>query len=123
MRIELSGIPVPKKNSRNLFKRGGKIFNIPSSRYKSWHRVAAFEIINQIDSVIPILDVEKISIEFHMPDNRRRDLTNIAESVMDLLVDAEVIKDDCWQIVPIVALESKGICKVNPRTIIIIKEE
>ena len=32
------------------------------------------------------------------------DLTNKAESVMDLLVDYGVLKDDCWTVVPALGL-------------------
>lgn len=57
----------------------------------------------------------EIQIEFWMPDNRRADLTNKAESVMDLLVDLKIITDDSWQCVPSLTLQSKGIDKINPR--------
>lgn len=41
----------------------------------------------------------KISLAFGFKDKRHRDLTNLAESVMDLLVDYGTIADDRWQIV------------------------
>jgi Holliday junction resolvase RusA-like endonuclease len=45
-----------------------------------------------------------VKIQFMIRDNRRRDLTNMAESVMDLLVDYGVIADDRWQICRFVSM-------------------
>lgn len=64
----------------------------------------------------------EIELLFHMPDNRVADLTNKAESVMDALVDAEVIEDDKWQVVRPLVLDCAGIDKENPRVIITIIE-
>ena len=50
-----------------------------------------------------------------MPDNRRADLTNKAESIMDLLVDCKVIVDDSWQEVPRLLLNCGGVDQKNPR--------
>lgn len=50
-----------------------------------------------------------------MPDHRRCDLTNKAESVMDLLVDNGFIEDDCWQITGLIELSCGGVDKENPR--------
>jgi Holliday junction resolvase RusA-like endonuclease len=55
-----------------------------------------------------------------MPDNRRTDLSNKAESIMDLLVDNGILEDDCWQIVPILALQGMKVDKENPRAEIFI---
>lgn len=52
----------------------------------------------------PAIWVREIVLAFKMPDNRRKDLTNAAESVMDLLVDAGILSDDCWQVIPNVTL-------------------
>ena len=38
---------------------------------------------------------------------------------MDLLVDCGLIEDDCWQVIPQLRLQGKGIDKENPRVEII----
>jgi len=63
-----------------------------------------------------------MSLLFYMPDNRRTDLTNKAESVMDLLVDNGILKDDSWQVVNPLQLVTKY-CKDNPRVEIFIDED
>ncbi|MCK4521393.1 MAG: hypothetical protein KAU20_02380 [Nanoarchaeota archaeon] len=44
--------------------------------------------------------VQKIKINFFFPDLKVADLTNKADSVMDLLVDFGIIKDDSWLVCP-----------------------
>ena len=49
----------------------------------------------------PKKPIEKalVSMVFFFPDNRRRDLDNNCKMLLDGLVAAKVIKDDCWQCV------------------------
>ena len=109
-----------KKNSRNIFVRGGKQFNIPSKQYKEWHKQATMQLL--IAGQIRFESVCDVQMEFYLPDNRACDLTNKAESVMDLLVDCKILLDDKWQVVPRVFLESKGVDLDNPRVTVWIKE-
>jgi crossover junction endodeoxyribonuclease RusA len=60
-------------------------------------------------------------MDWYMPDNIKADLTNKAESVMDLLVDCKVIDDDCWQVIPRIMLDCRGIDKEKPRVVVWIK--
>jgi len=105
-----------KKNSRNIFIRKGRPVNIPSSKYKEWHDSAAVQLKQQ--GIKHLENVQEIQMEFFMPDNIKTDLTNKAESVMDLLVDLNIIKDDSWQEVKCVLLDCRGIDKKNPRVLI-----
>jgi hypothetical protein len=66
--------------------------------------------------------IQEIQLVFWLPDNRKCDLTNKAESVMDLLVDCEVIEDDCWQVIPKLYLNAAGIDKEDPRVEIYIQK-
>ena len=104
-----------KKNSRNIFvdRRTGTIRNIPSKTYAEWRDRNLMELVNQMPE--PLKKVDEIQMEFYMPDDRKTDLSNKAESVMDLLVDAKIIEDDCWQVVPALYLRSCGIDKDKPR--------
>jgi Holliday junction resolvase RusA-like endonuclease len=45
-------------------------------------------------------DIVSAELDFVMTDNRRRDLDNMASSVLDLLQDAGIIADDCWREIP-----------------------
>lgn len=64
----------------------------------------------------------EINVSVYFPDNRKRDLDNLGKVLFDSLVDAKVLADDCWQVVPKITWESKGIDKHNPRLEIEIKE-
>jgi len=119
-KITLTGRIPSKKNSRNVFVRRGKPVNIPSDNYAEWHKQATVQLGSQ--PKIAFKSVCEVQMEFHMPDNRACDLTNKAESIMDLLVDYGIILDDKWQIIPRILLESKGVDKENPRVEIWIKE-
>lgn len=47
----------------------------------------------------PISCPVRVRVSFHHGDNRRRDGDNGLSAIMDLLVDARILKDDCWRIV------------------------
>jgi len=120
LKIIIKGRIPSKKNSRNCFVKNGRMINIPSSKYKEWHNNSSLQLRGHCKITKKIVEV---SLHFFMPDNRKCDLTNKAESVMDLLVDNKIIKDDCWQITGNVLLFPMGIDKLNPRCEIDIKEE
>lgn len=106
-KIVIQGRVPSKKNSR-INTRSGRSF--PSAKYTEWHKDASRQLIG----VNKILE-KGITIEFFMPDNRRCDLTNKAESIMDLLVDNGLLEDDCWQVTGYVILVPCGVDKENPR--------
>lgn len=63
---------------------------------------------------------------FYRGDRRRCDLSNLQEALLDLLVDAEIIEDDNWQIVSRMDGSTVYYDKDNPRTeveITILKKE
>lgn len=114
--LTIKGRIPSKKNSRNIFFRRGRLMNIPSAKYKEWHK-SATEQLKRVPKK-HLEDIESIIIEFYAPDKRATDLTNKAESVMDLLVDTGIIKDDNWYIVRRIALIFKGVDKLNPRALV-----
>lgn len=118
--IILRGRIPSKKNNRDIFRSGRKIINRPGIKYRSWNRIARLEVMSQI-SKKTFEDVSSVKILFWFPDNLKKDLTNAAESIMDLLVDCGTIKDDCWQIIPEITLRCEGIDRNNPRAEIFIK--
>lgn len=115
--FSLVGRIPPKKNKRNIFIRTGKVFNLPSNDYVRWQKTQSV-ILNRYFkhySIKTPVNPKNITFRFYMPDNRRADLTNKAESVMDLMVDCGTMLDDAWQITGPVYLIPMGIDKKNPR--------
>jgi Holliday junction resolvase RusA-like endonuclease len=111
-----------KKNSRVCFVRGGKMINIPSKQYTEWNK-DALKQINPVTKKYCALEKVRVSLDFWAPDKRATDLSNKAESIMDLLVDACILKDDNWWVVRELILTFKGIDKLNPRCDITIIQE
>lgn len=113
MKLVIDGRIPSLKNSRQMICRGSKPILLPSKSYQEWHEDASKQLMTQrLKKGIKSCSVEMI---FYMPDNRRTDLTNKAESVMDLLVDNRIITDDSWQVVEKLTLRIGGIDKKNPR--------
>lgn len=94
--------------------------NIPSKSYKEWQEEKMWELKSQRPK--PATSVERVEITLFSPDKRSSDLTNKAESVMDLLVDYGTLKDDNWFEIPQVLLKFGGVDKSNPRAEIVITE-
>jgi len=94
---------------------------LPSRLHKEWHDLNLWLVKAQRGGLKPI---EKCSIEifFHAPDRRASDLTNKAESVMDMLVDAGVLVDDNWFVCPEVRLVLSEVSVKEPYTIVKIYE-
>lgn len=113
MKIILHGRIPSKKNSRITNRKTGRSF--PSPQYTAWHKDATKQLLEQDVPKAKFKLVEGISLTFYAPDNRAADLTNKAESVMDLFKDYGLIEDDNWFIVPEVTLSFGGVDKENPR--------
>lgn len=67
----------------------------------------------------------RIKYRFFVGDNRRRDSANLIQSqkpAIDGLVDAGVIRDDCWQALRIVGVDVV-IDRDKPRVELVIEEE
>lgn len=112
LKFTLEGSVPSKKNSRQLFVRGGKMFNIPQKNYREWHEMASWQLKNKVSEPISKCEIE---ITFYSGDKRKYDLTNKAESVMDLLVDNGIIDDDNYEVVSKLTLIYGGYDKSNPR--------
>lgn len=109
-RFELTGNIPSKKNSK-VFVRKGLI--LPSKAYRKWHKGALEQLEGQLEPVEG--SVEKIVLHLYDKLNkdgskprRRFDLSNKVESIMDLLVDAGILEDDNYSIVPDLLVCFKG---------------
>ena len=94
--------------------------NIPSKKYAEWHKDASAQL--SLYNLATISNVEYISLQLFAPDKRKSDLTNKAESILDLLVDNYIIIDDNWFELGKVILEFRGIDRKDPRCEIAIKK-
>ena len=115
MKLTIYGETPSKKNSRITLKNGR---TIPSKQYRDWHESAMLQLSAQCQLDKPI---EKciISMTFYHGDLRRRDSDNGATSVLDLLTDCGIIKDDNWQVVSQLNIKNEY-DKGQPRVLIII---
>jgi len=127
LKLTITGSVPSKKNSRIGIRLkpsakypNGRNINIPNNRYQEWNKASSRQVSTQVPIVPTIEQCKSIEIAFHMKDRRPRDLTNMAESVMDLLVDCEIIKDDCWSITGLLSLIPCGVDKENPRAEVLI---
>lgn len=102
-----------------MFIRKGKLFKMPSNAYRAWHDDASWQLKGQKGS--SVVTRCRMEIDFYLPDARKTDLTNKAESIMDMLVDNGVLEDDNCNVVRELTLRYNGIDRVNPRAEIHIK--
>jgi Holliday junction resolvase RusA-like endonuclease len=82
---------ISKKNSRNVFVRGGRQFNIPSKAYKNF----VYEASQQLMQVKKhSLKAKEVLIDFEYKGKLSLDIDNAASSILDLLMDTRIIEDD-----------------------------
>lgn len=108
-------IPISKKNHQQIFinKSTGKPFITPSKQYKDYERDAQWfipKIKHPIDYGV------SIKCLFYMPTKRLCDLTNMLESIDDVMVKAGLLKDDNYKIIVSHDGSRVDYDKHNPRT-------
>jgi hypothetical protein len=90
---------------------GRRCVLITQKKYTDWHKEQSRALLG----TPPLPNPCSLTIVIYLPDARKTDLTNKAESIMDLLVDNAILEDDNWNCVPILLLISGGIDRANPR--------
>jgi len=113
----ITGETPAKKNSRITLRNG---MTIPSKNFRAWHDRALIETIQQ-KAMNEIQVPVRITLTFTHGDLRRRDSDNGTSSIMDLLVDAKILKDDNWQIVKEIVVKNEY--KKNESYVCILIEE
>ena len=113
MKIIIQGSTPSKKNSKIMVCRGKFPILLPSSKYTEWHKGALL----QLGGKKPIKS-NTIKLTFIAGDNRKFDLSNKAESIMDLLVDAGLIEDDNYSVISELCLKFGGVDKNNAHCVI-----
>lgn len=116
MHIIIPGEVIAKKNSKQIFCRGRFPVVIPSKAYETWHQSAQ----NALRGTKRVEGVQSIEVTFYRRTEAKYDLSNMLESVMDLLVDAGVIEDDNIRVVPKVTAIHGGKDSLNPRAEVLI---
>ncbi len=102
-----------KKNSKNIIYKNGHPLIISSKQHAAWHETETWQKKKYRNKTIS--NVQRIYIYFQFPDNRRTDLSNKTETLMDFLVDLGVLEDDSWQKTGPLVLYPLGISK-DPQT-------
>ncbi len=122
LEVKLYGRIPSKKNSRRNF-RGN---SIPSERFVEWHNLTRAGIMEWLPNIAWRAPEHPVAVDilFEFPDRGKADLTNKAESVMDLLVDCGILRDDSWRFVPEIRLRFAGEEKIskNPLTTVRVEE-
>ena len=100
MKIILQGETPSKKNSR-INTRSGRSF--PNARYQKWHKA----VVTELNNLLLIREIHvftgcrvKLTASFFHESLRRRDSDNQLSSILDTLVDAGILEDDNWKIIP-----------------------
>lgn len=96
MRFTIYGETPSKKNSR-INTRSGRSF--PNQRYVKWHDEALMQIRSQ--KIEPVRGLLALTLIFYHGDFVRRDSDNQTSSILDTLIDAGIIEDDNWKIIPV----------------------
>ena len=121
IKFTLYGNPVTKKNSqRILMTRAGRPFIMPSKQYEQYRRDCLRQIVG--DAKQRIETRVNVKYLFYMETRRKVDLTNLEESLDDILVDAGVLADDNSRIVAGHDGSRVLYSKENPRVEIEIEE-
>lgn len=97
---KLLGVPASKKNNKRIVMKKRKPMLISSERFMNWHDDAVLQLKPQVKGK-PITQCSAIICEFYIKDKRKRDNTNMAESIHDLLVDVGILEDDNYFVAPI----------------------
>lgn len=116
-------IVVPsKKNQRTpiVNRHTGKTFLKSSDQYINWKKLTDgfwreeyWKLYN--DKVrVPIARC-KVNIKFYFSDDKDKDCTNKAETIMDALVEHQILLDDSFKVVSDVSLNGL-LCRDKPRT-------
>ncbi len=113
--FSVSGDIPSKKNSKQIIfsKKHNRSFLIPGNVYNKWIKQARKELEARL--IGRIENPGKVTLKLYPKTRRRADLTNKAESVMDLIVECGVIEDDTWFVVPEIDLRFMGVDKDHPR--------
>ena len=97
IRYVLTGEVACKKNSNKFDGRTGNVYK--TEHFRKWHSYAMLQVKAQGVPKIPLERYEARFVLYHAT-RRRIDSDNQVTSLLDLMQDALVVRDDCWTCVP-----------------------
>lgn len=107
--------PVTKKNHQRILKNRstGAHFVAPSEQYERYESAAMWFIPKPTE---PISTAVNVKCLFYMPTKRACDLTNLLESIDDIMVKASLLSDDNYKVIAAHDGSRVYVDKNNPRT-------
>jgi Holliday junction resolvase RusA-like endonuclease len=99
--LKIEGNVPSKKNSRVRTRSGS---SIPSKAFSDWQESALWQVRQQTKT--RFLKPVSLEVIIYFGTNGRADLDNRVTSILDMLVEALVIRDDKWQDVPRISAEA-----------------
>ncbi len=106
--IIITGQTPSKKNAKRIVTnpKTKKPFIISSKIHNEWEKSALW----QLKGIKPLENYPvSMTCIFYLKDKRRRDLSNMVQSVEDVLVKAGILQDDSWNLLSRVVLECRGV--------------
>lgn len=100
--IRLDGA-IPSKKNQRINTRSGRSF--PSAEYTAWQESALWQVRQQTRE--RFFEPVALDITIIFGRNTRSDLDNRLASILDMLVESLVIRDDRWQYVPQITIKSE----------------
>jgi hypothetical protein len=94
LRITIPGNVISKKNGKKIVKCGKFPKLIPSDAHAAWHKTAMDEFMYKRQQPWPGGYPVEMECVFYRKTKGKFDFSNMIESIQDLLVDAEIIRDD-----------------------------
>jgi Holliday junction resolvase RusA-like endonuclease len=117
--IEFYGVIPSKKNGKRTIQRGGRRFQVPSAAFEAWNQceVARLKAIYECPRLVGF----GLEVRLYLPNNRVRDTDNVITSLLDVLKDGQVIKDDRHQYMFAPPwIHQPEIDPINPRAIVVV---
>lgn len=124
MKLVIKG-DVPSQKNRKIIsinRATGRPFLRSAPAVKEWQVKANIVLRHQFKGLKTTNYPISIVCSFFFSNNRRRDLDNGLNGVMDALVAAEIIKDDSVEYVDCITIQYGGVDKKNPRVEIFLDE-
>ncbi len=100
--ITLEGSVPSKKNSR--INRGDGV-SFPSNKFIQWQRNALKEV--RMQTRHRFFNPVSVELIIYFGTNIRADLDNRLTSILDMLVEGLVLRDDKWQDVPMIQVQAE----------------
>jgi Holliday junction resolvase RusA-like endonuclease len=100
--LTLQGSVPSKKNSR--INRGDGM-SFPSRKYMDWQKLAMQQ--TRLQTRERFFNPVSIEVIIYFGTQIRADLDNRLTSILDMLVEAVILKDDKWQDVPIMQAQAE----------------